>query len=230
MDKEDQKLSEEAFEWVKKNQRKLIEKFASVKDYASDNKPVTLFMAGSPGAGKTEVAKRLADKFKARPVIIDADEIRKFCNGYNGSNAHVFQKAANRGIHILYNHALANDLNIILDGTFAYADWMINVERSVKRGRKVELYYVYQPPAAAWRLTQIREAIEKRKVSKEIFINAFIKSRENANEAKRHFGDALEMHLIIKNNNSDIERFKFNIVNIDYFIKNKYSIEELKDL
>ncbi len=229
-EKSEADLSEEAFEWIKGNHKLVIEKFVDSSLHVVDSKPVTLFMAGSPGAGKSEIAIRLAEKFKAKPVIIDADEIRKICKGYTGSNAHIFQKAASRGVHILYEYVLKNNLNVILDGTFAYTEWQRNIERSIKRGRKVELYYVYQEPIEAWNFTKAREVMENRRVSKEVFIKAFIKSRENANEAKKYFGDKLEMHLIIKNNSNHIERFELNIANIDYFIKKQYDINELKSI
>lgn len=146
MNEEESKLSEEAFTWLKGQKDLLVEKFASEIKYVSNESPTTLFMAGSPGAGKTEVSKRLMEKFSEQPVRIDADEIRALCPGYNGSNAHVFQKAANKGVNILYDYILSKGLNTILDGTFAYGGATDNVGRSLKKDRKVELFYIYQNP------------------------------------------------------------------------------------
>lgn len=43
-----------AFKWVKSNRSKIIRKFCISSVYPSYDKPTLLFMAGAPGAGKTE--------------------------------------------------------------------------------------------------------------------------------------------------------------------------------
>src|SRR3989344_1771087 len=103
MDSTQKTLEEKAFEAIKKNSSNLIKKFADPEKYKSVLKPVSLFMAGSPGAGKTEVSKGLIKRFEVSPIMIDADEIRKLCDGYTGDNAHIFQKAANKGVNILFD-------------------------------------------------------------------------------------------------------------------------------
>ena len=50
-------LSDDAYEFVRRNKQLLIAKFADPKDYSTSRKPITIFMAGSPGAGKTEFSK-----------------------------------------------------------------------------------------------------------------------------------------------------------------------------
>jgi hypothetical protein len=62
-----------------------------------------------------------------------------------------------------------NNINAILDGTFAYERAMENIERSLKHGRRVVIYYLFQDPVAAWKFTQIREAKEGRRVPMEVF-------------------------------------------------------------
>ena len=81
--------------------------------------------------GGTCFSKRLISHFKQKPIRIDADEIRAMCEGYTGCNAHIFQKAATKGVNILYDYALKNNLNVILDGTFAYGSSLENIERSL---------------------------------------------------------------------------------------------------
>jgi len=99
-------------------------------------------MAGSPGAGKTEVSKRLIEEFENKPVRIDADEIRQMFDGYTGTNAHIFQSACTMGVNKLYDYALERRFNVILDGTFAYAKALENVGRSLCRNREVRIYYL----------------------------------------------------------------------------------------
>ncbi|MDQ1299456.1 MAG: Zeta toxin protein, partial [Patescibacteria group bacterium] len=40
--------------------------------------------------------KGFIKRFADAPIRIDADEIRSFCPGYDGANASLFQKAANK--------------------------------------------------------------------------------------------------------------------------------------
>ena len=191
--------------------------------------PVSLFMAGSPGAGKTEVSKSLMKRFETRPVRIDADEIRTLCPGYTGANAHIFQKAATKSVNILYDYALHNGLHLILDGTFAYGNALENIKRSLERKRKVELWYVYQDPMKAWEFTKAREALESRHVFKEQFIQAFVRSKENTVEAKRTFGNSLILNLLIKNMDNTDADLRLNIQSdeLDRYIGRTYTSDEL---
>ena len=119
MNEEELRQSKEAEKYIKEHKALLIEKFASENIYVPDVHPVSLFMAGSPGAGKTEVSKRLIEEFENKPVRIDADEIRSMFDGYTGANAHIFQSACTIGVHKLYDYVLKRGFNAILDGTFA---------------------------------------------------------------------------------------------------------------
>lgn len=230
MNDEELKLSEEAFRWIKINRKKLIQKFSDTTKYVADAFPITLFMAGSPGAGKTEISKRLIPRFNQKPIRIDADEIRTLCPGYVGNVAHVFQNAATKGVHILYDYALKNNINVILDGTFAYSSALENIARSLDRNRKVEIFFVYQDPLQAWDFTKKREELEQRRVLKEVFIDSFFKARENVNKAKTIFGPNIELNLIIKDFEKDLEQFEINIENIDRYIKKSYTKNELEKL
>lgn len=214
-------------QWVKANRRAIIDTFCNPAECIPDKIPITLFMAGSPGAGKTEVSKQLIRRFTQKPVRIDADEIRGLCPGYTGADAYVFQEAATKGVHILYDHALECGINIILDGTFAYKSALENIQRSLTRGRKVEVYFIYQDPVQAWEFTKKREVIEHRSVSKEVFIKSFLLARENVNAAKVKFGAQLELNLLIKDFEKDFEQLELNIERIDPYLRHMYSEDEL---
>ncbi len=227
---EEEKRSTQAAKWVKANRRLIIDGFCTADKCVPDTHPVTLFMAGSPGAGKTEVSKQLTRRFKEKPLRIDADEIRSLCPGYVGADAHVFQEAATKGVHILYDHALKKSINVILDGTFAYGNALENIERSLAHTRKVEIYFIYQDPLQAWNFTKKREEIEHRNVSKEVFIKSFMRSRENVNAAKVRFGSKVELNLLIKDFETDFEELALNIDKIDPHLKRAYNEDELAAL
>jgi UDP-N-acetylglucosamine kinase len=230
MNEEELWIEEEAHAYIKAHSKELIAYFAPPDVCHRVRNPVSLFMAGSPGAGKTEISKSFMSRFQDRPIRIDADDIRTFCSGYTGTNAHLFQKAATKGVHILYDYALKEGINCILDGTFAYAGAQLNIERSIDAGRRVELWFVYQNPLLAWDFTKAREIREARHVSKDVFIEAFITSRNNAISAKNRFGKAIELNLLLKDYEEGIEDINLNIsaVELDRATGDSYSEETLR--
>ncbi|MEI6478892.1 MAG: zeta toxin family protein [bacterium] len=196
--KEEEIIAKKAVKFINKNKEMIIVRFADLSDFIPDEFPITIFMAGSPGAGKTEFSKDLVEAFKNRPVRIDADDLREIFEEYNGANAHVFQKAVSIGVDILYRHCLKNNLNVVLDGTFAHRRVEENIQRSLDLERSVEIYFVYQKPKIAWNFTQKREMVEHRRITKEAFIKTFLGARDNVNMVKRRFGDRIMLNLLIK--------------------------------
>lgn len=226
------KLQSEAKDFIKQNEERLIKKYADPAIHKPVSVPISLFMAGSPGAGKTEVSRSFMKKFQDVPIRIDADEIRKECPGYNGTNAHIFHSAAVKGVNMLFDYALHNNINLILDGTFSYGDAMKNIERSLAHKRIVEVWFVYQKPELAWEFTKARETIETRRVIKEKFIEAFLKSRINAIAAKKQFGDSIELNILIKNIDNTDGKFYLNIQydELDRYLGGSYTEDQLKVL
>ena len=231
MSDDEQQLIEEAYQYIKEHKNELIERFADPKIYKPDGRPVSLFMAGSPGAGKTEVSKRLIEQFGGNlPVRIDADDIRSIFPNYTGANSHIFQRACTLGVNLLFNYVLHNSMSAILDGTFAYERAMENIERSLNHNRRVIIYYLFQDPAVAWKFTKIREKKEGRRVSKEVFINSFVRARENVASAKAHFGDKIILNLIIKDFTMSFETAFPNTDTIEKYLPKVYTKEELEKL
>jgi len=145
-------LSDDAYSFIKKgeNKKKIWKKFAG-DQYYKDNEPFTYFMAGAPGSGKTEIVRNyLADIFN-NCIVADADEIRNLLPQYNGKNSHKVQRAASKGVDILYDGALKHGYNIIVDGTFAlkYEKCEENIRRSLNKNRGVVIFYLYTNPRIA---------------------------------------------------------------------------------
>lgn len=230
MTEDESQIESEAFEFIKVHKKELFEQFCPVDICYPVTNPISLFMAGSPGAGKTEVSKGLIKRFKDVPIRIDADEIRSMCPGYTGTNAHLFQKAANKGVNTLYDHALHQNINCIMDGTFAYGGAAENIERSLKYKRRVEIWFVYQDPVRAWEFTKAREAREARRISKDIFIKAFFDSRNNAQTIKEHFGAQIELNILTKDYEMGDEDLHLNVPasELDHLIDDRYSKDDLE--
>lgn len=223
-------LSEKAFRWVKANRSIIVNRFATPKEFQSDSYPTSVFMAGSPGAGKTEISIRLVSRFKNKPVLIDADEIRKICPGYNGQNAHLFQRAATKGVHELYTYALKHNYNLILDGTFAYYNVRKNLDRSLNKERRVEIFFIYNDLLQAWEFVKEREANERRKVTKDIFIRSYFDSLENIRKEKEYYGSSLQLNVVIKNLDSDEDIVALDVDSVDEFDLSPYTESELYKL
>lgn len=236
MNEEELQKSERARKFIKDNEELLISNFCNKKYYPSDNNPVSIFMAGAPGAGKTEFSKNLIDAFEkmfspAKIVRIDPDEIRRLFAECKGDNSHLFQGACSLGVEKIHDFVLSNNQNFTLDGTLVnYNKAISNIKRSIEKGREVSIFFVYQDPLIAWEFTKKREEIEHRNIPKDSFIKAFIDSRKNVNEIKKYFKDKIHLNLIIKNYKNNTEQIESDIDNVDRFINKLYNENELKTI
>lgn len=219
-----------ANEYVKSHKSELITHFADLGTYLPDDKPISIFMAGSPGAGKTEFSKRLIEKFSGKPVRIDADEIREWIPDHKSSDASVYQTACTTGVNKLYDYVIKHGQNVILDGTFAYVKAFDNVQRSIKYGRKTIIYFLYQDPVISWKFTKDRELLEHRNVPLDVFTNAYLESQTNVERVKSHFGKDVELNMVVKDYEKDLEKLHLNVSGIENYLPKRYNKAELEQL
>ena len=211
-----------------KDKRKEITRQA-LAELSQESNPVSIFMAGSPGAGKTETSKELLRAID-QILRIDADELREHFRecGYDGKNSHLFQKAATRLVHEIHDAALKSRISFLLDGTFASESMARqNIERSVKRNRDVFVLFVYQSPLIAWNFVQKREKVEGRRIRPQDFAEKFCASREVVNKMKAEFGNKIELSLIQKNIDGANKFFEKNIQRIDDHVPEKYTADQI---
>lgn len=232
----DELVKKEAISFIKSNVKILIEKFANPTYHIPSDHPFTIFMAGSPGAGKTEFSKAFIEEMKLKdPVMtivrIDADEIKNLIPGYNGHNSSDVHAAASIGVEKLFDHVQNKSLNVVVDGTFAsYEISRKDILRAIGRNRRVGIKYLYQEPALAWKFTQIREKVEGRNITKEVFIAEYLAAMENVNKAKQEFGNQVELDLIIKNYSNKLEKLNLNIDKVDSYVNNIYNRVSLEEI
>lgn len=156
--------------------RELLRKY----EFTISENPVAIFMAGLPGAGKTELTLRLIKELKERPLRVDMDEIASYIKGYSPDRASDFRADATAVLEKIFDEATKKKHWLIMDGTFSHETKAIaNIERCLKYGYKVSLYYVHQEPIRAWEFTKSREAIEKRSISVNGFIKTYYAMRKN---------------------------------------------------
>lgn len=203
-------ISQQAKEWIKKHKKELLATFASDEICPSfvdiqDEKPSTILMAGSPGAGKTEFSRNLIKKNKLVVVRIDPDDVRKILPQYTGKNSDEVQGAASLGVEKLYDYVLQKKKPVIIDGTLTNFDLSYkNIKRSLDKGRRVAIFYIYQDPLIAWNFTQIREKVEGRYIPKWAFIDAFLNAKKNVEKMKKEFGNKIDVYVVKKNFNNDL--------------------------
>ena len=232
-------VKKKAIDFARKNRKRIAQEPTDLKKYQSDPTPISVFMSGSPGAGKTEYSRNLImllEQFTEHYVIrIDSDEIRSYFPDYTGKNSRLFQGATALVVEKIHDYALEQKQTFILDGTFSRYDKAAkNIQRSLKKGRSVIIFYVYQEPKIAWEFTQAREAAEGRNIPKEAFIEQFLGAKETVERICREFASQVAIFLVRKNFQSNkveyVERIEQGGRAVDDFIKEAYSKEALEKL
>lgn len=222
-------VHDSAVAYLHDHRKELLERFAGDTICPPVADPFSIFMAGSPGAGKTEYSKTWIQKTNASLVRIDTDEVRGWFPMYTGSNSSEVQHAAALGVQKLYDYVLKKKKNILIDSTFTpYETVEENVERSLRRGRYVEVHYIFQDPLVAWDFTKKREHVEGRFVPKEMFVEALFESRANVQRIQAKFGSDVKVTFVMKDYQNDtfLEHY-YGVNEIDGRTEMKYTKEEL---
>ncbi|NCN07973.1 AAA family ATPase [Candidatus Parcubacteria bacterium] len=237
MDKDEIRQKAETF--ARENRKHIAKSLTDLSRFAPEDTPISIFMAGSPGAGKTEFSKRLIELFDTdggnKIVRIDPDELRDFIPGYDGNNSYLFQTAVSLITEKIHDLVLINKQSFLLDGTFSKYDKAVdNVKRSISKGRTTFIFYIYQRPEVAWRFTQAREIVEGRHIPKGTFIEQFLGSRDVVEKIYRNFSKQVLVYLVKK----DFETHKVeNIVllepskdGVEDYLGKLYNVDELEKI
>ena len=124
----------------------------------------------------------------------------------------------------VHDLALDQGQSFLLDGTLSnYDKSRDNVKRSLKKGRVVQLLYVYQEPLLAWNFVQAREEAEGRRILEEDFVNKYFAARDVVNRLKQEFGRDIGVDLLLKNNDNSNRLYKAGVDQIDHHIPEKYT-------
>lgn len=232
MTDQEEQIKKDAMEYARANKKAIAKRLTDKSKYVSEKDPVSVFMAGSPGAGKTEASIALLKETDGNAVIrIDPDELRKEFPAYSGENAYLFQGAISVLVNKIHDMALDQDQSFLLDGTLSNYDAAEkNIERSLKHGRSVTILYVYQEPKLAWEFVQARESAEGRRILPETFINQYFAARDVVNRLKRKLGSKVKVDLLLKNNDNSNRTYKAGIDQIDYHVPEKYSHSDVEQL
>ncbi len=124
---DEQSIKSEAEAYARKNKKAIAKRLTDKAIFLPESNPVSVFMAGSPGAGKTESSKELLNEFKVRepnaPILrIDPDDLRGEFGAYTGSNSYLFQFAISVLVDKILDLAFEQRQSFLLDGTLSNID------------------------------------------------------------------------------------------------------------
>ncbi|KFX67427.1 Zeta toxin [Pseudomonas taeanensis MS-3] len=237
MTDQEKQLEAEALAFAKANKKAIAKRLTDPTIFLPEDDPVSVFMAGSPGAGKTETSIELLELYQQngnRVLRIDPDELRNELPGYTGDNSWLFQRAISILVEKIHDLALKQKQSFLLDGTLSnYEVAEKNLQRSLDKLRFVQILYVYQEPQFAWDFVRAREAAEGRRIRPEHFIQQYFAARDVVNRLKRQFGKAIRVDLLQKDNDGSHRSYHANIDQIDNYVAEKYdraSLERMLNL
>lgn len=241
MTPEEKATEEAAFEFARVNRAALAREIADTNIFAPEDYPITVFMAGSPGAGKTEISKALVEiieegdeEVQVRRVLrIDPDDFRNLIPGYTGSNSFLFQRAVTKILEKVLDRAFEKRISFILDGTLANINVAKrNIDRVLGNRWVAQIMYVYQRPELAWQFVRAREITEGRNIPMEEFVRQYLAARRNIVDIRRSYGENLIVNLLVKNTDGTDGAYEGDVTadQIDDLIPETYDHLELIEL
>lgn len=143
-------MDDQIIKWARDHKKRIAKEYLSRYDYPGSDAPHAIFMAGLPGAGKTEFAKRLMPQLVVPPLHIDMDEIAEHIENYKPRIAHLFRAGATVILERLYDQAIHRRIEILVDGTFSHNKSIKNIQRAIDHGYAVRVYFISPDPITAW--------------------------------------------------------------------------------
>jgi predicted ABC-type ATPase len=229
---DEEQIAAQAVEFAKANRTKISRILTDRLQFPAEKQPVSVFMAGSPGAGKTEASKLFLEEIGANNVIrLDPDDLRHYFDAYQGNNSYLFQSAVSLIVERSLDFAFKNGQSFLLDGTLSNYDVAHrNIERSLRRNRHVLIMFVYQKPEFAWEFVQAREKEEGRRIEPGVFVGQFLGAQTVVNELKGKFGSRIQVDLLVKNNKGHTRFYHDNVDEIERYIVERYTRQQLLEL
>jgi ribosomal protein S8 len=205
-------------DWARKNKKQIVKEYLSKNEYKSFEEPSVIFMAGVPGAGKTEFAKRLIPQLKNKPLHIDMDEIATHIESYKPKIAHLFRSGASIILERLYDRAIKLHIDILMDGTLGHSKVMQNIERAVEHeGYIARIYFISQSPLIAWKKTKDRQLIEHREINPVTFVDSYFNLLSNLRDIQYKYGEKVPITVVLKNDDNRLNEIIENVKNINYY-------------
>lgn len=229
----EQRIKEEAEAWARANKKRIAKSIvANFSDGFTEPDHVAIFMSGSPAAGKTEVARSLAEIVgggESSVVRLDPDDYREMIPGYQGALSYCYQGASSIILDAAFDLLTKNKQTFIFDSTLSdFKRASKNIQRCLDKDYTVKILFVFQDAMTAWRTAQKREIDEGRMVPMDSFIDRYFGSKKTVVELKEKFTKKIEIDLLLKDIETGRRSFEFNVSSIDSYIPEKYTRTSLK--
>ena len=220
-DLSDEEVKERAKKYSIENEEKIIEKTIPT-DLKPFTNPHAFFMAGAPGAGKTEFVESWITKEGYRDIVrIDPDRVRvqnpyyKPTVGGEKGNAHLIQPAVNKAMEYLREECIANKYPFIMDSTFSNKGVKQLIGRLIGGKWKVSVFFLYQNKSWSWKFTQRREEKEGRNITRENFETGYHGSIDMVKEIKKRHKE-VQVSIYYKNpKQNEIKEYWENIDGVE---------------
>lgn len=215
--------------WAKSHKKEFVRDLVEKSGVAPDSAPAAIFMAGLPGAGKTELSKSIIEDARIDFLRIDMDEIAAMLPGYIPSQADEFRRPATLLLSELFTYALRHQLDFVMDGTFGSKKATENISRSLKHGYAVQIVYAFQDPKLAWEFTRAREKVEHRAIEFDGFIEAYYHTINNVKAILDEFGDSISLDIAVKTHKNKVGRWLRDVkaAEIDKILNVEYNKDKL---
>lgn len=124
---------EQAKQWAKDktNQNKVVDLFFEA------NKPTStktaFFMAGIPGAGKTEFTENTL-KETSEFISIEHDQLVEYIDGYKPEEYYNYRKAGSVLVTRIFDDCLRNEYSFVFDGTLSHENGAKNIKKTLEAG------------------------------------------------------------------------------------------------
>ena len=176
-----------AKKWVKdkKNRARVLTQF--FKDFPHIKTKTAIFMAGIPGAGKTEFAQQFLREDSPTLIPIEHDKLVEYIDSYQPEQYYNYRKAGSTLVTEVFNFCLKNGYGFIFDGTLSHDNGIRNVRKALRAGYTVYVIYIIQDATVAWELTQARELVKKRAIEKRGFLETCAKINKSLQNIFRTF-------------------------------------------
>ncbi|MFL7026985.1 zeta toxin family protein [Enterovibrio norvegicus] len=227
-------IQKKALAFAKKNRTLICRRLTDTNIYAPEQQPVSVFMSGSPGAGKTESSKELVSALTedgGHVLRLDPDDLRDEFEDYNGNNSYLFQSAVITLVERAMDMIFKNSQSFLLDGTlasFRVADK--NISRSLSRNRMVLVVFVYQRPELAWSFVQAREKAEGRRILPDHFVDQFFGSQQVIEQLKSKYGNRIQVDLLVKDNDGHTQSEFIDVSSLQPYLDPAYTLEVVREI
>ncbi|MDB5178105.1 MAG: zeta toxin family protein [Patescibacteria group bacterium] len=199
---------EQAKTWVKDktNQDKVVAQFFDAHKPLKNK--VALFMAGIPGAGKTEFSDNTIRESAPSFISIEHDKLVEFIDGYTPETYYNYRKAGSVLVTRIFDECLKNGYTFVFDGTLSSENGIRNINKCLKKGYRAIIVYLVQDAQKAWELTQARELVKKRSIERKGFLETCNKINVNLLEIFQVHKDNpnFEFWLINKQGEPDMKK------------------------